>query len=100
MSLFPESLLGALRESPRTAASEHGGRVVSRGGLLRLIGTVAAGLREAGLGPGQGLAVRTGVSPEAFAAQIAAHVIGCRVVGVRPGYPAGQLAHVLGMGVD
>jgi acyl-CoA synthetase (AMP-forming)/AMP-acid ligase II len=100
MSLFPGSLLGALRESPRTAAFEHGGRVVSRGELLRLIGTVAAGLREAGLGPGRGLAVRTGVSPEAFAAQIAAHVIGCRVVGVRPGYPAGQLAHVLGMGVD
>lgn len=27
-------------------------------------------------------------------------MVGCRVVGVRPGYPAGQLAHVLGMGVD
>jgi fatty-acyl-CoA synthase len=100
MSLFPEPLLEALRESPRSAAFEHGGRTVSRGELRTLIGTLAAGLREAGLGPGRGLAVRTEVSPEAFAAHVAAHVIGCRVVGVRPGYPAGQLAHVLGTGVD
>ncbi|WP_113703512.1 class I adenylate-forming enzyme family protein, partial [Nonomuraea lactucae] len=53
----------------------------------------------AGLGPGCGLAVRTGVSPEAFAAHMAAHALGCRVVGIRPGYAAGQLAHVLGMDV-
>ncbi|TDD86981.1 long-chain fatty acid--CoA ligase, partial [Actinomadura darangshiensis] len=57
-------------------------------------------LREAGLGPGRGVAIRTGVSPEAFALHIAAHVAGCRVVGVRPGYAAGQLAQVLGTGVD
>ncbi|URM99472.1 fatty acid--CoA ligase family protein [Actinomadura madurae] len=100
MSLFPGSLLAALRESPRTPAFEHAGRVVSRGELLGLIGTAAAGLRDAGFRPGTGLAVRAEVSPEAFAAQVAAHVVGCRVVGVRPGYPAGQLAHVLGMGVD
>ncbi|MFI0411124.1 class I adenylate-forming enzyme family protein [Actinomadura sp. 3N508] len=99
MSLFPGSLLDALRESPGTAAFEHAGRVVSREESLRLIGRLAAALRDAGLGPGDGLAVRTSVTPEAFAAHIAAHVVGCRVVGVRPGYPAGQLAHVLGMDV-
>ncbi|MFI0483829.1 class I adenylate-forming enzyme family protein [Actinomadura sp. 9N215] len=100
MSLFPGSLLDALRESPGTAAFEHAGRVVSRDELLQLIATLAAGLRDAGLGAGDGLAVRTAVTPEAFAAHIAAHVVGCRVVGVRPGYAAGQLAHVLGTGVD
>ncbi|MFI0373291.1 class I adenylate-forming enzyme family protein [Actinomadura sp. 1N219] len=100
MSLFPGSLLDALRESPGTAAFEHAGRVVSRGELLQLIGMLATGLKDAGLGPGDGLAVRTSVSPEAFAAHIAAHVVGCRVVGVRPGYAAGQLAHVLGMDVE
>ncbi|TDD31017.1 long-chain fatty acid--CoA ligase [Actinomadura sp. KC06] len=100
MSLFPGSLLDALRESPGTAAFEHAGRVVSRDELLQLIGMLATGLKDAGLGPGDGLAVRTSVSPEAFAAHIAAHVVGCRVVGVRPGYAAGQLAHVLGMDVD
>ena len=31
---------------------------------------------------------------------MAAHVLGCRVVGVRPGYTPGQLAHVLDMDVD
>ncbi|RFS84915.1 long-chain fatty acid--CoA ligase [Actinomadura spongiicola] len=100
MRLFPGSLLDALRESPGSAAFEHGGRVVTRAELSQLIGRLAAGMRDAGLGPGDGLAIRTSVSPEAFAAHIAAHVVGCRVVGVRPGYAAGQLAHVLGMGVD
>ncbi|TYK49115.1 class I adenylate-forming enzyme family protein [Actinomadura decatromicini] len=100
MSLFPRPLIGALLESPRTAAFEHGDRLVTRGGLLELAGTMAGALRDAGLGPGDGVAVRTGVSPEAFAAHLAAHIRGCRVVGVRPGYPPGQLAHVLRAGVD
>ncbi|WP_432928612.1 class I adenylate-forming enzyme family protein [Microbispora sp. CA-135349] len=97
---FPGVLLEALRGSPGTAAFEHGDRIVSRGELLELIGRMAAAMRDAGLGPGRGVAVSTGVSPEGFAAQVAAHVLGCRVVGVRPGYAPGQLAHVLGAGVD
>src|ERR671923_1644955 len=98
--LFPYPLLEALREAPGSPALEHGGRIVSRGELLELIGRLAAALRAAGVGPGRGLAVSLAVSPEAFAAQMAAHALGCRVVGVRPGYTAGQLAHVLGMDVD
>jgi fatty-acyl-CoA synthase len=98
--LFPSALLEALRAAPRSPAFEHGDRIVSRGELLELIGRLATGLRGAGLGPGRGLAVSLAVSPEAFAAQMAAHVVGCRVVGVRPGYTPGQLAHVLGMDVD
>jgi acyl-CoA synthetase (AMP-forming)/AMP-acid ligase II len=73
---------------------------VSRGEVLALVGRLAAALRAAGLGPGRGLAVTLAVSPEAFAAHMAAHVVGCRVVAVRPGYTPGQLAHVLGMDVD
>jgi acyl-coenzyme A synthetase/AMP-(fatty) acid ligase len=98
--LFPYSLLEALREAPGSPAFEHGERIVSRGELLALIGRLAAALRAAGLGPGSGLAVSLAVSPEAFAAHMAAHVLGCRVVGVRPGYTPGQLAHVLDMDVD
>ena len=98
--LFPSALLEALRETPGSPAFEHGERIVSRGELLMLIGRLAAALRAAGLGPGSGLAVSLAVSPEAFAAQIAAHVLGCRVVGIRPGYTPGQLAHVLDMDVD
>ncbi len=99
VQLFPRALLEELRKAPGSPAFEHGERSVSRGELLELIGRLAATLRVAGLGPGQGLAVSLAVSPEAFAAQIAAHVLGCRVVGVRPGYTAGQLAHVLDMDV-
>ena len=98
--LFPQSLLDALRQSPGSPAFEQGDRSVSRGELLDLIGRLAGAMRRAGLGPGRGIAVHLAVSPEAFAAHIAAHVLGCRVVAVRPGYAAGQLAHVLGMDVD
>src|SRR5262245_55938781 len=98
--LFPDALLEALREAPRSPAFEHDERIVSRGELLELIGRLAAALRASGLGPGRCLAVSLAVTPEAFAAQIAAHVLGCRVVGIRPGYTPGQLAHVLGMDVD
>ena len=97
---FPHALLEALREAPGSPAFEHGERIVARGELLELIGRLAAALRAAGLGPGRGLGVSLAVSPEAFAAQMAAHVLGCRVVGVRPGYTPGQLAHVLAMDVD
>ena len=100
VQLFPHALLEELRKAPGSPAFEHRERIVSRGELLQLIGRLAAALRVAGLGPGQGLAVSLAVSPEAFAAQIAAHVLGCRVVGVRPGYTPGQLAHVLGMDVS
>ncbi|WP_433336685.1 class I adenylate-forming enzyme family protein [Spirillospora sp. CA-294931] len=97
---FPESVLDALSREPGRVVFEQGGRSVTRDELLAMIWRWAGGLREAGLGPGRGLAIRAGVSPEAFAVQIAAHVVGCRVVGIRPGYSEGQLAHVLGMGVD
>ena len=94
------NLLDALRQSPGSPAFEQGDRSVSRGELLDLIGRLAGAMRRAGLGPGRGIAVHLAVSPEAFAAHIAAHVLGCRVVAVRPQYAAGQLAHVLGMDVD
>ncbi len=97
---FPHSLLEALRSSPGDPAFEQGDRIVSRGELLETIRRLAGAMCDAGLGPGRAVAVRTAVSPEAFAAHMAAHALGCRVVGVRPGYPAGQLAHVLGTGVD
>ncbi|MEU8386156.1 AMP-binding protein [Streptosporangium sp. NPDC048865] len=97
---FPHPLLEALRSSPESPAFEQGDRIVSRGELLGTIRRLAWAMHGAGLGPGRAVAVRTAVSPEAFAAHMAAHALGCRVVGVRPGYPEGQLAHVLGTGVD
>jgi acyl-CoA synthetase (AMP-forming)/AMP-acid ligase II len=99
-SLFPQSLLDGLRTAPDTVAFEHGPRTVSRGELLDIIRRLAGAMRDVGLGPGRGIAVFTAVSPEAFAAHMAAHALGCRVVGVRPGYTARQLAHVLGMQID
>ncbi len=99
-AIFPQVLLDALQDSADSPVFEHGSRSVSRAELLELIRRLAGELRREGLGPGRGIAIFTAVSPEAFAAVIAAHALGCRVVGVRPGYTTRQLAHVLGMNVD
>lgn len=92
-------MIDALGADPLTPAFEHGDRIVVRGELLELIGRCTAGLRAAGLGPRHGVAIDTAVAPEGFAVQIAAHVLGCRVVGLRPGLTTAQLAHVLGQDV-
>ncbi|MCO6010032.1 AMP-binding protein [Actinoallomurus purpureus] len=98
--LFPRTLLDALARAPELPAFEHGDRTVSRGALLETVRRLANALRAAGLGPGRGVAMVTSVSPEAFAACVAAYTLGCRVVGVRPGYTAGQLTAVLGADIE
>ncbi|TDV45442.1 class I adenylate-forming enzyme family protein [Actinophytocola oryzae] len=100
MSTFPQPLLDALAEDPRRTVLEHGDRKVSSGELLATVRRMVGALEENGLGRGSGVAMLTGVSPEAFAAYLAAAVAGCRVIGVRPGYPPNQLRHVLTTGVD
>jgi fatty-acyl-CoA synthase len=94
--VFPQALIDSFAGDPGAAAFEHGSRVVTRGEALELIARFTSGLRAAGLGPGRGVAIATGVTPEGFAVLIAAHVLGCRVVGVRSGLTAGQLPYLLG----
>jgi fatty-acyl-CoA synthase len=99
-ALFPGPLLDALSAAPDRAAIEHGDRTVTRAELLATIGRLARALADAGLERGRGLAMHTTVTPEAFAAHIAAHALGCRVVGVRPGWTRGQLGRVLARDID
>lgn len=94
--VFPRELLDALGRDPGQVAFEHGDRQVTAAELLDLIGRFAAGLRGAGLGPGDGVGVATAVTPEGWAAQLAAQVLGCRVVGVRTDLPAAALRAVVG----
>jgi len=94
--LYPQALLEALEGDPDGIAFEHGPRRVTRGELLDLVARFAGGLRAVGLGPGSGVAVGTAVTPEGFAALLAAYSLGCRVVGVRAGLTAAQLPHVVG----
>jgi acyl-CoA synthetase (AMP-forming)/AMP-acid ligase II len=100
MSTFPQPLLDALAADPRRTVVEHGERRVSAGELLATVRRMAGALTARGLGHGSGVAVISGVTPEAFAAYLAANTVGCRVVGVRPGYSPRQLTHVLTKGVD
>ncbi|RKN41319.1 class I adenylate-forming enzyme family protein [Streptomyces hoynatensis] len=97
---FPRPLIDELLARPGAPAFEFRGREVTRAELLGLIRRCAGGLRAAGLGPGRTVALATGVTPAGFAAQMAALLLGCRVIGLRPGLTPGQLAHVLGGEVD
>ncbi|MEV7041965.1 long-chain fatty acid--CoA ligase [Amycolatopsis sp. NPDC051061] len=93
--VHPQALLDELGRAPEVPAFEHGSHVTSRRELRELVGRFTAGLRAAGLGPGDGVGIATAVTPEGFAAIVAAQVLGCRVVGVRPGLPVPQLRHVV-----
>jgi fatty-acyl-CoA synthase len=97
---FPDSVLHALAARPERVALEHGDLAVTGAELLRMIGTIASGLRSSGIGPGSGVAMDLDVSAEAVAAYLAGYTLGCRVVGVHPGYSAPQRRHVLSRGVD
>ncbi len=74
---------------------EHGSRIVRADEMSALIRRAAAALRGCGIGAGDGVALHLGVTPEAFAATIAAFAIGARVAGVRPGLTGDQLQHLL-----
>jgi fatty-acyl-CoA synthase len=91
--VFPGPVLAALRAAPGRPAFEVGARVVTRGDLLALVGRLVTGLRAAGLGPGAGVGMALSPSPEAYAAHLAAHALGCRVAAMRPGWSPGQLDH-------
>ncbi|MEV0235311.1 fatty acid--CoA ligase family protein [Nonomuraea sp. NPDC050786] len=92
---YPRAVLDLLAAARDRPVFEHGARTVTGAQMLGLVRRIAAGLRGAAIGPGDGLAMVLGVNPEAFAAIIAGYVVGARVVGVRPGMPGGQLRHVL-----
>jgi fatty-acyl-CoA synthase len=93
--MWPQAVLDLLESGGDRPVFEDGDRVVAAAGMAALIRRVAAGLRRAGIGPGDGVALRVGVTPEAFAATIAAFAVGARVSGIRPGLTPEQLAHLL-----
>lgn len=97
---FPDSILHALATRPEHVVVEHGDVSVTGAELLRMTGTVARGLRADSVGPGSGVAMDLDVSPESVAAYLAGYTLGCRVIGVHPGYSAPQRRHVLTRGVD
>lgn len=94
--VHPQALLDELGRAPGVPAFEHGSYGTTRGELRELVGRFTAGLRAAGLGPGDGVGLATGVTAAGFAALVAAHVLGCRAVAVRAGLTATQVRHVLG----
>ncbi|MFE7032150.1 class I adenylate-forming enzyme family protein [Streptomyces sp. NPDC057621] len=92
---FPGRLLDLLETAGHRPVFEHADRVVTAAELLATVRRATNGLRAHGIGPGDGVALLLGVSPEAFAAIVAAHAVGARVVGVRPGLTPRQRQHLL-----
>ncbi|MGW6928727.1 class I adenylate-forming enzyme family protein [Lentzea sp. NPDC054927] len=96
---FPRAVLDVLGAAADRPVFEHGTRVVTGTEMLDLIARIATGLRANGLGPGDGVALLQGVHPEAFATILAAHAVGARVVGVRPGLTEAQVEHLLSLDI-
>ncbi|ONI91780.1 AMP-dependent synthetase [Actinosynnema sp. ALI-1.44] len=97
--MYPQPVLDLLASAGSRPVFEHGARLVSGAEMLDMVWRLANGLRAKGIGPGDDVAMVLGVNPEAFAAIIAGHTVGARVVGVRPGLPDDQLRHVLSQDV-
>ncbi len=74
--LFPGPVLASLRDAASRPAIEIGPRTVSRGELLGMVRRLVGGLREAGLSPRTGAGLVLSLSPEAYAAHLAAHALG------------------------
>ena len=94
--VWPQPVLDLLAAGGDRPVFEDGPRTVGAAEMLTLIRRIATGLRRAGIGPGKGVALMLAVTPEAFAATVAAFAVGARVSGIRPDLTDGQLAHLLG----
>ncbi|MCZ9343372.1 AMP-binding protein, partial [Streptomyces sp. TRM76130] len=92
---FPGGVLDLLDAAGDRVVFEHLDRAVTGSRLLADVRRLTAGLRQHGVGPGDGVALLLGVGPKAFAAVVAAHAVGARVVGVRPGLTDRQREHLL-----
>ncbi|HEU4425238.1 MAG TPA: AMP-binding protein, partial [Pilimelia sp.] len=98
--LFPGPVLAALQPAGDRPAFEVGSRTISRGELHAMVHRIASALTADGLGPGTGVGMLLGLSPEAYAAHLATHALGCRVAAARPGWSAPQRADALDGRVD
>ncbi|WP_432897445.1 class I adenylate-forming enzyme family protein [Micromonospora matsumotoense] len=92
---WPQPVLRLLTTGGDRPVFEDGDRVVGAAELAELVRRVAAGLRAAGIGPGSGVALRIGVTPEALAGVLAAFTVGARVSGIRPELTPAQLDRLL-----
>jgi fatty-acyl-CoA synthase len=93
--LFPATVLAALRRSPTRTAIEMGARTVSNGELLAMVRRVATGMPRAGVGRGTDVGMVVSPTPEAYAALLAAHCLGCTVAAARSGWSPQQRAGAL-----
>jgi len=93
--IWPQAVLDLLDAAGDRPVFEDGARVVGGAEMLSLIRRLAAGLSARGIGPGRGVILRLDVTPEAFAATMAAFAVGARVANIPPSLTPGQLADLL-----
>jgi acyl-CoA synthetase (AMP-forming)/AMP-acid ligase II len=100
VTLFPQQVLDALGADPDRVAFEQRDRLVTGGEVLATTDRIVRSLRAAGLGPGRAVAMSTMLTPEAYAAHLAVHALGCLVLAVRPAWSHRQLATTLSGRID
>jgi acyl-CoA synthetase (AMP-forming)/AMP-acid ligase II len=98
--VFPQAVIDLLEKAGERPCFEHGGRRVTAEQTLAMMRRLVRAMRTAGFGPGTGIAMLPGVSPEGFAAIFAAYTVGARISAVRPGLTPGQFTHLLAGGID
>ena len=92
--MFPQALLQALESSPEAVAFERGPHLIRRREFLTLVAQYVGGLTALGFRPADSIALDTGVTCEAYACQVAAYILGLRVIAVKPGTSAKQLPEI------
>jgi fatty-acyl-CoA synthase len=92
---WPQTVLDVLADGGERPVFEDGDEVVTAAGMSARVRRIAAGLRGAGIGPGDGVALDLSVTASAFAATVAAFAVGARVCGIRPGLTPAQRRHLL-----
>jgi len=90
-----ERFEAAVAATPDRIALSQGGRELAFAEVERLTRSVALGLVERGLDPGDRVAIFTRRSIDAVVAILATLRAGGAYVPVDPGYPSGRIAHIL-----
>ncbi|KAL7622658.1 hypothetical protein AAE478_008172 [Parahypoxylon ruwenzoriense] len=96
--VFPHSLLKTFEPASNVPAFGHDSRIVTRLEVLNSLPAMTGGVRTsatADLELGDNIAIYTGVTPGAFAMQIAAYILWLRVIGLKPGMAVALLLTIV-----
>ncbi|MCG6493974.1 AMP-binding protein [Kitasatospora sp. A2-31] len=90
VATYTAMVLDGLARAPERVAIRHGEAAVTAGECLEAVYRLARALASAGLGPGDGVTLLAGNTPEALLVRPAANLIGCRVAVLHADRPVAE----------